>query len=118
MPTADDVPDKLTIQSASTPAGKPFCSIRWGAQSGQLTPGEVRATALAWLAAAEAAEQDAMVLLELTDPAGLSLPVDLAGAVVGGIRSRRVQAQQLGEVDADPTNLVPNMAAQQDPAPS
>ncbi len=39
--------------------GKPFCAVRWGEMSGQLTPEEMRQHGLACIATAEAAERDA-----------------------------------------------------------
>ncbi|TMQ10153.1 MAG: hypothetical protein E6J90_36750 [Deltaproteobacteria bacterium] len=100
-----DQPLSLFITGGCTFEGKPFCHVRMGDREGSLTPAEVRALALGWLAAAEASEQDAMVVAELTDPTGVALPIDLAGAVVAGIRTRRGQIQGLGEIDQRPENM-------------
>lgn len=98
----------IDIEAMSTPDGKPFCFVKaagqLGEMIGQLTPGEVRVMALAWLAAAEAAEQDAMVLAALTDPEGVGLPLDVAALVVADVRMRRAEVQGLGEIDAEPSN--------------
>jgi len=42
--------------------GKPFCTVRWGAETGQLTPEEMRQHGLACIATAEAAERDAALM--------------------------------------------------------
>lgn len=97
--------ESINIEASSTPDGKPFCLVTVGDMKGQLTPGEVRVMALGWLATAEAAEQDAMVLTELTDPTGLQLPLELAAMVVNGIRQRRAEVQGLGEIDQEPNNM-------------
>jgi hypothetical protein len=54
---------------------------------GQLTPAEMRAHALAYLEAAEAAESDALVFAELTDQPGLD--VEHAAAFLVALRARR-----------------------------
>ena len=53
---------------------------------GQLSPTKVREMALAWLEAAEAADQDAAVLRCVRK---LELPDELAGAVVIELRNNR-----------------------------
>ncbi len=53
---------------------------------GQLTPDEVRTLALAWLSAAEAADQDAALLRTCRR---LELPDRLAAMVVGELRDTR-----------------------------
>jgi hypothetical protein len=81
----------VNIESGTNTEGKPFCHViataanGWTMQ-GQLDPDEVRAMALAWLAAAEAAEQDGAVLRTCLR---LELPVHLAAAVVGELRKTR-----------------------------
>jgi hypothetical protein len=50
-------------------------------------PDEVRTMALKWLAAAEAAEMDAMVMSELT--AGLGMEFQMAGQFLTHLRKRR-----------------------------
>jgi hypothetical protein len=67
--------------------GKPFCAVRWGNLSGQLSPDEVRMMALHWMEAAAAAEQDALVMAELQEGVGLDLQT--AGAVLVALRKRR-----------------------------
>lgn len=83
----------LYIEAMCTPDGKPFCKVTAGDQVGQLTPAEVRIMALGWIATAEAAEQDAMVLAALTDPTGAAIPLEIAGAVVADIRQRRAESR-------------------------
>jgi hypothetical protein len=56
---------------------------------GQLAPQEVRDMAMQWLAAADAAESDAAVFAELTDPNGLNLDDTMAGGFIASLRSRR-----------------------------
>ena len=68
-------------------SGKPFCAIRWGKEKGQLTPDEVRALALGWLSAAEAAEGDAMIMDELRESVGLDFQT--AGTFLLSLRKRR-----------------------------
>lgn len=43
--------------------GMPFCHLRWGEESGQMTPDEVRGLAMGLFACAEAAESDAIAFL-------------------------------------------------------
>jgi hypothetical protein len=57
---ADDL--VLSIETVIHFSGRPTCLLTWGERRGQLTPDEVRALALSWLEAAEAAETDAVVL--------------------------------------------------------
>jgi hypothetical protein len=71
--------------------GEPFVTIAVSNQDGdiwlgQLSPDEVRNHALAYLAVAEAAEQDAAVLRCIRK---LELPDDLAGAIVIELRNSR-----------------------------
>jgi hypothetical protein len=71
--------------------GEPFLSVVAVTEggrfiAGQLDPNEARQMALAWLAAAEAAEQDAAVLRCIRK---LELPDELAGAVVIELRNSR-----------------------------
>ena len=74
--------------------GTPFCLVTWGNKSGQLKPAEVRAMALHWLQAAEAAECDALLMAELRDGVGLDLQT--AGAVLMAVRGRREQGADGG----------------------
>lgn len=70
--------------------GKGFCTIEVdGKKIGQLDPAEVRTMALHWIEAAEAAEMDAMVLAEMTDPEGLNLSREIAGQFIQSLRRRR-----------------------------
>lgn len=67
-----------------------FCRIELDHKPiGQLTPQEVREMALGWLAAADAAESDAAVFAELTDPKGLNLSDEMAGGFIQALRARR-----------------------------
>lgn len=80
------------VTSGVNERGAGFCSIaahsRTGAVIllGQLDPAEVRQMALAWLEAAEAADQDAAVLRCIRK---LELPEQLAGAVIAELRASR-----------------------------
>jgi hypothetical protein len=81
----------IDVRSGVNEHGKGFCTIVATAQGGhmllgQLEPEEVRTMALAWLGAAEAAEQDAAVLRCIRR---LGLPEDLAGAIVAELRDER-----------------------------
>jgi hypothetical protein len=88
--------DRIDIYSGvSVPAGEGFCRVEAVLSDGtrlegQLSPDEVRQTALGWLEAAEAAEHDAAVLAELTETLGLSYEV--AGHFLIGLRERRTPA--------------------------
>lgn len=72
-----------------------FCTVRaFGAiggrrysLSGQVTPAELRGMAMQFLAAAEAAESDAIVAAELVETAGISTAAALG--FVGSLRKRR-----------------------------
>ncbi len=78
----------IEISSGLNKALKPFNTLFLnGKPAGQLAPDEVRAMALQWLEAAEAAEQDAMVVAEMTE--GLGVDIQTAGAFVQSLRKRR-----------------------------
>ncbi len=78
----------IEISSGLNSDLKPFNTIFLnGKPAGQLSPDEVRAMALQWLEAAEAAEQDAMVVAEMTE--GLGIDLQTAGAFVVSLRERR-----------------------------
>lgn len=69
-----------------------FVTIRAEAEdgsfmSGQLSPGEVRAMALQFLEAAEAADQDAIVFKLMTRE--MDVPVEVVGAFVMSMRRER-----------------------------
>jgi hypothetical protein len=69
-----------------------FCVIEVNHKPvGQLTPQGVRDMAMGWLSAADAAESDAAVFAELTDPKGLNLSDEMAGRFVFSLRARRDQ---------------------------
>ena len=84
--------DSIHITSGVNSKGEGFCTVAARSQGdrrvllGQLTPEEVREMALAWLSAAEAAEQDAAVLRCVRR---LELPDELAGAVIAELRDSR-----------------------------
>lgn len=86
--------ERISISSGVNIQGKPFCHatcvVGTKEHHGQLTPDEVRAMALAWLEAAEAAEHDAAVFNELQD--GLGLPLEVAGGFISALRARRLRA--------------------------
>ncbi len=78
----------IEISSGLNKDLKPFNTIFLNEKpAGQLSPDEVRAMALQWLEAAEAAEQDAMVVAEMTE--GLGVDMQTAGAFVASLRKRR-----------------------------
>lgn len=89
--TVEVGPDRgldIGIDSGVNEKLEPFCVVRLnGRGAGQLSPAEVRAMALQWLEAAEAAESDALVTAELVETAGLDLPT--AGRFIVGLRRRR-----------------------------
>lgn len=82
-----DVIHVLSGVSAFT--GKGFVTMRWGAESGQLTPAEARTHALHVLECAEAAESDSLVVqqlerLDLSRDVALSFLVELRKAREAG----------------------------------
>lgn len=88
---ASDDLEGIDIRSGVNGRGEGFCTVVARADGGrmllgQLEPNEVREMALAWLAAAEAAEQDAAVLRCIRR---LGLPDDLAGTVIAELRDTR-----------------------------
>jgi hypothetical protein len=88
---ASDDLEHIDVRSGVNEQGQGFCTIVARSTGGrllmgQLSPGEVRAMALAWLESAEAAEQDAAVLRCVRK---LELPEALAGAVVIELRNSR-----------------------------
>jgi hypothetical protein len=87
---ADDLAS-INVTNGVNERGEPFLTITAVTEGGrfvvgQLDPSEVRKMALAWLASAEAAEQDAAVLRCIRK---LELPDDLAGAIVIELRNSR-----------------------------
>lgn len=79
------------ITSGVNDKGEPFCTVAAHGEGGvillgQLHPDEVREHALGYLAAAEAAEQDAAVLRVVRQ---LDLPDLMAGLVVTELRESR-----------------------------
>jgi hypothetical protein len=86
----------IDVRSGVNERGEPFLTIIATAANkrmivGQLSPTEVRDMALAWLASAEAAEQDAAVLRCVRK---LELPDELAGAIVTELRNSRHEYPQ------------------------
>ena len=71
--------------------GSPFVTLRWGSQSGQLTPLEAEQHGLGVIGAAIAARIDSAVVAELTEQVGVSQEV--AAAFLLGLR-RRVAAME------------------------
>lgn len=88
-----DALDRIDIEAGvSAFTGKGFCRVEATGSdgyrlTGQLSPAEVRATALHWLEAAEAAEHDAMVRAELVE--GMQLEEEVAAAFIASLRNRR-----------------------------
>lgn len=85
--------DSIEILSGvSAFSGEPFVQVRWGRESGQLTPAEARMHALHVLEAAEASESDALLVAMLTDqdPEGLGLNMATASGFITELRQRRV----------------------------
>jgi hypothetical protein len=80
------------VTSGVNEAGEPFLTVAAHSRTGgvilvgRLDPAEVRATALAWLSSAEAAEQDAAVLRTVRH---LELPDGFASAIIGELRASR-----------------------------
>lgn len=87
----------IDMVSGLSPEGKPFVTITATGSDrtlmlGQLSPEEVRAHAHAYLAAAEAADQDAAVmatLLELFEDRGMA--EQMAARIITTLRERREQ---------------------------
>lgn len=81
----------INIENGVNEQGQPFLSVtaistKGEMMLGQLSPDEVRNHALAYLEAAEAAEQDAAVLRVVRN---LGLPDEMAGAVIIELRNSR-----------------------------
>lgn len=92
-----DRPLNIGIDSGVNEKLKPFCTVRLNDRAaGQLAPHEVRAMALQWLEAAEAAESDALVVRELVDTVKLDLPT--AGQFILALRNRREALRVSGEM--------------------
>jgi hypothetical protein len=84
----------IEVRSGVNDKGEGFCSIIARTSKGDLIPGqldpdEVRGMAMAWLEAAEAAEQDAAVLRLIRK---LELPDSMAGLIIKELRDGRDQA--------------------------
>lgn len=80
--------DTLHVYSGVSQAtGAGFVTLRWGEESGQLTPEEARAHALHLLACAEAAENDAVTVAVLLEEVGSSYGT--AMGLLASIRERR-----------------------------
>jgi len=90
-----DLDDVTMLSGVSEATGAGFVQVRASGKVGsfdveligQLTPDELRAHALAYLEAAEAAEQDALVFAELTDT--LDATPATAAAFLVALRNRR-----------------------------
>lgn len=68
---------------------EPFVVLKWGGESGQLTPTEARAHARRVLEAAEAADSDAFLMDFLRDQVGADLQHQVA--VLGEFRAWRAK---------------------------
>jgi hypothetical protein len=65
------VSEQISIETiVSNRDGKPYVVLKWGQESGQLTPEQARQHALSILEAAEAAEGDAFITEWVTDRIG------------------------------------------------
>jgi hypothetical protein len=91
-PDASGIDVESGVGSAS---GFGFVSLRWGAESGQLTTREARAHALSILEAADAAEHDAVVWRWLTGRMGMDPAA--AGAVLVDLRRSRAELRDQGD---------------------
>lgn len=80
---------RIDVESGVTTSGRGFVVMRWGDLSGQLTPDEAREYALAILEAADAADHDAALFVELRDRVGLELTT--IGGLLRGIREQRAR---------------------------
>ncbi|MER7707266.1 hypothetical protein ABTX81_30735 [Kitasatospora sp. NPDC097605] len=67
--------------------GRPECIVAWGGWAGTFPLEKIRSTAEALFAAAAAAECDAALIAELR--AGLQLPDEVIGVMLGKVRERR-----------------------------
>jgi len=83
-PDASGIDVESGVSAAS---GYGFVTLRWGSMGGQLTTREARAHALSILGAADAADDDAVVMRWLTTTMGLA--VEAAAAVLGDLRRAR-----------------------------
>lgn len=79
---------ELVVTSGVNGEGVGFCHVlvNGGDLAGQMEPGEVRAMAMHWLAAADAAESDAAVFRVLRRT-GLGMAE--VGALIAGMRDER-----------------------------
>lgn len=78
----------IEVESAVNPKGKPFVRLLVdGEARGQLTPEECRATGLAYIEAAAAAENDATIFRWLMDT--MKAPIEVAAAVMEDLRLAR-----------------------------
>ena len=75
------------LSGVSAFTGEGFVTLRWGAESGQLTPDEARQHALHILSCAEAAENDALTQAVLRETFGLH--EQAAAQFLVEIRTRR-----------------------------
>jgi hypothetical protein len=81
----------IVITSGVNERGEAFCTVAAHGEGGvillgQLPPDEVRQHAMAYLTAAEAADQDAAVLRVIRK---IGMPDNLAGAVITELRESR-----------------------------
>jgi hypothetical protein len=88
----------INISSGVTREGKPFSHIAIRLDNGleahgQLSPDELRMMALGWISAAEAAEQDALILQALRE-------TGLDDGAIGGFINRMRELRELREANA------------------
>lgn len=80
--------DEIHVESGvSLFDGKPFVVLRWGKESGQLSPEEARTHAMWILACANAAESDAVVVAMLRES---GLEEEMIGMFLTDMRIRRM----------------------------
>jgi hypothetical protein len=83
----------IVTTSGVTIEGKPFCTLAWGKETGQMSPDEMRQLARTFMEVAEAAESDAAMLLLLRHDVGIS--TEKIAGLLKLMRDRRDQARQL-----------------------
>jgi len=79
-------PDLEFHSGVSAFTGEPFVMVQWGHQTGQLTPAEAEAHAIAVIQAAQAARHDAAIMAELMSNGGFGR--EAAAGFIGALRKR------------------------------
>jgi hypothetical protein len=65
---------RIEVESSVTLVGKPFLVLSWGSERGQLSPEEARHHAAVVIEAAEAAEQDAFLVMVMREKLAMTDP--------------------------------------------